>query len=265
MPAVEGQAEPGSRPGWTPARAARAAEGRREGGRRSSRGRPAEHQRPFEGRTLGEGRREPGLGGSWPNAQWRFELCPRSERRREQEEGQARCQEYIAHRRDVPDHRERDRDDVAEGAEVEQEVGVELRRQDDVDRRLDVRRLEAGHLEARLPDRHVAAVHQDHDGVRQDADERDAETRVRAVGPQAGQQGPERGGEQRDPQRLDDVDAGRQRRFGQEADDHRQREGPDPAEANRGEVRQRATGCHAEEQADEDAEGQHEAFIVPSR
>ena len=148
---------------------------------------------------------------------------------------------------------------------MKQEVGVELRRQDDVDRRLDVGRLETGHLEARLPDRHVAAVHQDHDRVRQDADERDAQTRVGAVGPQAGQQDPERRGEQRDPQRLDDVDAGRQRRFGQEADDHRQREGPDPAEANRGEVRQRATGCEAEEEADEDAEGQHEAFIVPSR
>ena len=46
--------------------------------------------------------------------------------------------------------------------------------------------------------------------------------RVRAVGPQAGEQDPERGGEQRNPERLDDIDAGRQRRFGQEAHDHGQ-------------------------------------------
>ena len=39
---------------------------------------------------------------------------------------QTDCQEHVAHRRDVPDHRERDRDDVAEGSEVEQEIGVEL-------------------------------------------------------------------------------------------------------------------------------------------
>ena len=148
---------------------------------------------------------------------------------------------------------------------MEQEIGVELRRQDDVDRRMDVGRLESGHLETRQPDRHVAAVHQDHDGVRQDADEGDAQAGERAIGPQAGEQDPERGGEQRDPQRLDDVDACRQRGLGQEPDDHGQRQGPDPAEANGGEVRQRAAGHQAEDQADEDAEGQHVAFIVSSR
>ena len=54
----------------------------------------------------------------------------------EQEERQAEGQEGIADRGHVLDDRQRDRDDVAERAQVEQEVGIERRRQDVVERRL---------------------------------------------------------------------------------------------------------------------------------
>ena len=52
----------------------------------------------------------------------------------------------------------------------------------------DVGGREAGGDEARLPDRHVAAVDDDHDRVRQDPDEREAHARVAAVGPQRDEQ-----------------------------------------------------------------------------
>ena len=48
----------------------------------------------------------------------------------EQEEREAEGQEHVADRGDVPDDRDRDRDDVAERPEMEEEVGVERRRQD---------------------------------------------------------------------------------------------------------------------------------------
>ena len=99
------------------------------------------------------------------------ELLPRRApagrgRRREQEEGEAEGQEDVADRGDVLDDREGDRDDVGERPEVEQEVRVERRRQD---RSGATSVTSAGvrpaSCEARHPDRHVAAVDQDHDGV----------------------------------------------------------------------------------------------------
>ena len=70
--------------------------------------------------------------------------------RREQEEREARGQEHVADRGDVLDERDGDRDDVAEGPGVEQEVGVERRLQHDVvERRADRRGSKPGGHDAR--------------------------------------------------------------------------------------------------------------------
>ena len=52
--------------------------------------------------------------------------------RREQEEGEPGRQEQVADRGDVPDDRERDRQDVGERPRVEQEIEVQARREQDV-------------------------------------------------------------------------------------------------------------------------------------
>ena len=64
-------------------------------------------------------------------------------------------------------------------------------RQDVVERRGDVGRRQTGGLEARLPDRHVAAVDQDDDRVGEDADEGEAHARVAAVRPERDEEEPE--------------------------------------------------------------------------
>ena len=81
---------------------------------------------------------------------------------------------------------------------------VERRRRRSCGTARDRRRREAGGLEARPPDRHVAAVDDDRDRVQQDADEREAQARLVAVDPQADEQQPERDGEERQTERLDD-------------------------------------------------------------
>ena len=126
----------------------------------------------------------------------------------EQEERQAGREEQVAERGDVLDDRDGDRDDVAKDERPHEEVGG-LARHDDVQRAGHVLRRQAGGLQARGPDRHVAAVEHDDQPVEQDADERDAETRVEPVDPQADQEENEPGRQQRGPQHLDDVDAAR--------------------------------------------------------
>ena len=93
----------------------------------------------------------------------------------------------------------------ASGPRWSRKLASSARRQDVVERRRDVGRGQAGGREARLPDRHVAAVDQDHDRVRQDADEGEAHARVAAVRPTARRAGarttPARSGS---AQRLDE-------------------------------------------------------------
>ena len=102
---------------------------------------------------------------------------------------------------------QRDRDDVGERPEVEEEVGVERRRQDVWSADVTSAGVRPAAREARLPDRHVAAVDHDDDRVRQDPDEGQAHARVAAVRPQGDEEEPERRGEEREPQRLDERDA----------------------------------------------------------
>ena len=70
------------------------------------------------------------------------------------------------------------------GPAGQEEVRVQARRQDDVDRREDVSRDEARRREARLPDRHEAAVDQDRGRVEPDADQRKAHAGPRSIHPQ---------------------------------------------------------------------------------
>ena len=108
----------------------------------------AHDERPLEGDGAGQGRRQAGLGaaGRRPRrgaavgaatsgraaarmaASSRLvELLRDADDRGEQEEGEAERQEGVADRRHVLDDRQRDRDDVGERPEVEQEVRVERR------------------------------------------------------------------------------------------------------------------------------------------
>ena len=116
---------------------------------------------------------------------------------------------------------------------------------------------QAGSREARPPDRHVAAVDQDHDGVGQDADEREAEARLGPVRPQPDQQHPVGEGEQRQPKLVRDADPGGDRGFGAEADRHRGEEQRHPDQPDRAEVPDVAAGEQAQDQAEDDRADQH--------
>ena len=180
----------------------------------------AQHERTIEGGAVGHGRRQARLQGACP-----VEDLGAADRRgqpgealangrellfgqflrltddaREQEEGEAGRQERVPDRGHVLDERQRDRDDVGERAQVEQERGIQTGRQEGVDRGRDLVGQEAGGAQARLPDGHVAAVHHDDRGIEQDADERQAQARVRAVDPERHEQQPERGRQQRHAQ-----------------------------------------------------------------
>ena len=124
----------------------------------------------------------------------------------EQEEGEAGGKEGVADRGDVLEEGQGDRDHVSERAKVEQERGVQGGRQHRVNRGRDVLGPEPGHGEARLPDRHVAAVDHDDDRVGQDPDEREVQAREGAVDPERDEQEPERAAEQGQAERLDDRD-----------------------------------------------------------
>ncbi len=87
----------------------------------------------------------------------------------------------------------------------------------------------------------------DRDRVQQDADERQAQARLRPVDPEADEQEPERQGEQRQPEGLGELDPGPDRPLRREPDDDGEEEERDPAQPDLGEVRDVA----ADEQADD--------------
>ena len=181
----------------------------------------AQHERPLQRDGCGQGRRQAGLGSrvarpsrSCRRARHRqpfpddrqvgfVELLRAANDRGEQEERETEHEEHVADRSDVLDDREGDRDDVGERPEMEEEVGVERRGQDVVKGRRDIGRGQTGGGERRFPDRHVAAVDDDHDRVRQDPDEDEDHARVPAVRPQGHEEEPEGPGQERESERLD--------------------------------------------------------------
>ena len=169
----------------------------------------------------------------------------------EQEEAKADRQEHVADRDDVLHEWKGDGDDVAEDESAEQEL-LDGPRDHDVERRRDVREAHAGGTQGLVPDRHVAAVDRDDDRVGQDADEGDAHARVAAVDPRAHEQQGEPEQEERQTQRLDDVDAGVEQGLRPEPDDDRDEQEADPAQADRRQVRDAAADPQAEEQAEKD-------------
>ena len=185
------------------------------------------------------------------------ELLRAANDRGEQEERQPEHQEHIADRRDVLDDRQRDRDDVRERSEMEQEVGVERRRQDVVEAGRDVGRGQAGGRERRFPDRHVAAVDDDDDRIRQDPDEDEDHARVAAVRPQRHEEEPERPGQEREPQRLDGFDARVEEDVGHDAKQERDRQQLQSPKPDRGQVDDVAAGDQAKDESEDDAADQH--------
>ena len=111
-------------------------------------------------------------------------------------------------------------------------------------------------VERRLPDRHVAAVDDDDDRIRQDPDEDEDHARVPAVRPQRHEEEPERGRQQREPQRLDEFDAAlRRTSVAKQERDRQQRSAV--AEAGSWQVDDVAAGDQAEHESEDDAADQH--------
>ena len=86
---------------------------------------------------------------------------------------------------------------------------------------------------------------------------------MRSVDPEADEQDAEGEAEQRQPERLDGVDAGLETQLGQEPDDDRDKEERDPAQPDGGEVRDAAAGEEAGDQAEEDSPDQHAGLSMP--
>ncbi len=124
-------------------------------------------------------------------------------------------------------------------------------------RRADVGGIEACQGERRLPDRHVALVHDDDQRVRQGPDEGQSHARVRAVRPEAHEEHRERGREERQSKNLDDRDVRAEQELRREPQDDRRGDQWDEAEADLGEVGQPATDEQAKDQAEGDPGDQH--------
>ncbi len=127
--------------------------------------------------------------------------------RREEEPPEPDGNEDVADARDVVQWRDRIRNDVAERAGVEKERQVQLGRQDDVERRQQVRNREPRRLERRPVDRHPAAVDDDGDPIGNNPGENCEQPRPVAVEPQADGQDAEPRRVQRQAQRVCDLDA----------------------------------------------------------
>ena len=97
-------------------------------------------------------------------------------------------------------------------------------------------RLEAGDLEGRLPDRHVADVDHDDRGVGEDADEGEADARVGAVRPEGDQEEDERAGEEREAKQLSRREPGVEQGLGPEPEEDRREDQPHPTQPDVGEV-----------------------------
>ena len=156
---------------------------RRGADRRLERGRRCGGGRRWHAARPGDAEHSPGLR--------RVDRLPRlvgdREDRREQEERQAGGQEQVADRGDVLQGWDRQRDEVAERPQVQEELRAEGRGQRHVERGPQ-RPGESGRLVGGHPDRHVAAVDHDHERVARHADERQRHARIRAVLPQREQQ-----------------------------------------------------------------------------
>ena len=117
--------------------------------------------------------------------------------------------------------------------------------------------LQAGELEGRLPDRHVAAVDHDDRGIGEDADEGEADARVGAVRPEGQQEQPERARQERQPKQLGRREAGIEEGLGPEPDEDRREEQPDAVQPDVGEVGDVAARDQAEDESERDAADQH--------
>ena len=178
---------------------------------------------------------------------------------REREPGEADREDEVAHRDDVLDDREGDRDDVGERPAAEQERRARGVVDDRVEGGVDVRLGEAGGGEGRRPDRHRAAVEQDRDEVGEGARQDQPEAHHAPVRPAAGEQQPEGEREQRQPDVGHAGDAGVERDLRPEPDDRPEREQPEPAQAPgvRDEVRDAAAEQEAGEEAEDDPGDEH--------
>ena len=238
---------------------------RGEGRRREPSANATEDHRALQGRNALQRRGKPrliGAAGAETDARGLVvDVCRGPHDAGKQEEGEARHQEDVADRRHGLDDRDRDRDDVPEQAQSQQEVGVERRRQNDVEGRRDIARNETGGREAWLPDRHVAAVHHDRERVRQRPDEGERHPRIRPVGPQGREQQGERDRDEGEPQRRDQVDVGGQQPIGSEPDQQRSQQERDPAQTHRGEMHDPPARQQPHEQAQRDPGQDHRVII----
>ena len=186
-------------------------------------------------------------------------LGGRAQERREQEEAEAGGEEQVADRRDVLEWREGERDDVREGAEAEEELCVE-RLERDVEDRAEVAG-EAAQSVGVHPDRHPAAVDEDHEPVARDADEGEREARVRPVVPQREQQKAVGRAEERHPERVDDLDAAPKQDLRSEADDDREEQERQVLEADVRQAVEPAAEHEAQHQSERDTADQHRPIL----
>ena len=124
----------------------------------------------------------------------------------------------------------------ASGPRWAEELGVDRRREQDVERAGHVGRGQARRDQARLPDRHVSAVDRDDDGIREDADEGDRHARLAPVDPGAEQEDRVRRDEQRDAKGLGERHVAGEGGLGPVADDDGEEDRRHPAQADLGEV-----------------------------
>ncbi len=149
----------------------------------------------------------------------------------EQEEREAGAEDHVADRHDIAEEGQWHRDHVAQRPRRPEEASVQCGRQDHVDGREHVCAAEARRREARFPDRHEAAVHEDRGGVERDPDQREAHARPRPVRPQPRRKDAVSRSQEREPQCLDDRDVPGERGLRPEAERERAEDQERPAEA----------------------------------
>ena len=181
----------------------------------------------------------------------------------EQEEGQARGEEQVADRGDVLERRQRERDQVAQRPEVEEELAAQRRGQRGVQDGAQGP-AQPGRLVGREPHRHVPAVDHDHERVARDADEREREARVGAVLPQRDQQEAIGQAEEREPQLVDDRDVVGEEGLGPEAEDHAEKQEREELEPDVREPLDPPAQHQAEQQPERDSGDQHAVILGPA-
>ena len=143
------------------------------------------------------------------------------------------------------------------GPAMQEELGVELGRQQDVEAGVEVAGAHADRLERRWPDGHPATVDDDRDAVRRGSHGDRQQARVAPVGPQPGDQQAERGGVERQPKLLGDVDAVGDGDLGADAQREGEEDQPDPAQSDVDQPADLAAGEQAGDKPGQDAKNNH--------